>query len=409
MTSTGRVRLEQDLGAATLDARLAALRTLTRSASHRSRIGTNVHVHTDHSFSVFRSASEAAWQATQAGIEVFGINDFFTTAGHAEFSQACRIAGVPAVFGIECIAMDRELEAARILVNDPANPGKIYLCGKAVTKPQDPRAATTLARVRSFQETRNRQLIAKADAHFHATAAAGGPTWRDVVSQTPAGNTTERHVAKAILARIAALAPEAPAFAPLFERVVGAAPAASDAERQNQIRAALLKTGKPCYAPEDPAAFPAVADIIALFLQLGAIPTYPVLGNPLTNGEADIRAWCDRLDAWGIRALELIPARNTDDRVAAVLAEAERRGWPVFDGTEHNTPAMEPLTTKWGLDGRFRLQLRAGALVLLGHQDLCARGQAGYIDADGALVAGGYDACRAAGERLLHGTRASTA
>jgi hypothetical protein len=410
MSATDSTRLERELAATSLDHRLSALRQLVRGASRRSRIGTNVHVHTNHSFSVFRSATEAAWHAAKSGLEAFGINDFFTTAGHAEFAQACRIAGIPAVFGIECIAMDRELEAARVLVNDPANPGKIYLCGKGVTRPDDARAAATLERVRGFQETRNRQLLAKADAHFKSTIRAPGPSWIDVASQTPAGNTTERHVARAILARIRAVAGgDDAAFARVYAQVVGSPPAASDADQQNQIRGNLLKTGKPCYAPEDPAAFPAVAEIRSLFLQLGAIPAYPVLGNPVTNGEQDIGAWCDRLDSWGFRALELIPARNSDDCVDAVLAEAQRREWPVFDGTEHNTPAMEPLTTKWGLDGRFRLQLRAGALVLLGHQDLCARGKPGYVDAAGVAVAGGYRACLEAGERLVGGTRASVA
>nr|MBA3709943.1 hypothetical protein [Planctomycetota bacterium] len=232
----------------------------------------------------------------------------------------------------------------------------------------------------------------------------------DVVSQTPGGNTTERHVARAILDRIRALAGAgASAFADLYTKVVGSSPKGGDADLQNQIRGSLLKTGKPCYAPEDPAAFPPVAEIVALFLQLGAIPTYPVLGNPITNGEQDIAQWCDRLDRWGIRALELIPARNTDDRVQAVLTEAQRRGWPVFDGTEHNTPAMEPLTTTWGLDGRFRQQLRAGALVLLGHQELVARGQQGYVSSSGALVGDGYRACLEAGERLVESGRAERA
>lgn len=383
--------------------RLAALAALHRETPPPRRTGTNVHVHTNHSFSVFRSPTEAAWEARQAGVEVFGVNDFYTTGAFDEFTAACAAVGLPAALGLEAIAVDRELAEAKVLVNDPANPGKIYLCAKAVTRPQDPTAQAALARLRGFQETRNRALIAKADERFRTTVGAAGPRWQDVVDLTPAGNTTERHVAKAILERIRAVAVERsmpPGDA--FKAVVGQPLSGSDAEQQNAVRNHLLKVGKPCYASEDPGAFPPVAEIRSIFVALGAIPTYPFLGNPVTGGEQDVRAWCDRLAGWGFSALELIPARNTDDRVAAVVAEAQRRNWPIFDGTEHNTPAMEPLTTKWGLDERFRPAFRAGALVALGHQALVAAGQPGYVGADGRPLPDGYARCLAAGERQMH-------
>jgi len=352
-----------------------------------ARIGTNVHVHSNHSFSVFRSPAEAAAAGAEAGVEVLGINDFFTVAGFAEFAAACSEHALPAVFGVECIAIDRDMAALGQLANDPANPGKIYLCGKGVARPTHPSANASLAHLR------NRQLIAKAEAHFRAMVGEAGPMWDDVVSQTPAGNTTERHVAKAILKRILALGTASYAKVVGAEPKAGAALTLDDADAQNQIRAHLLKTGKPCYVAEDPATFPSVRELRTLFLHLGAIPTYPVLGNPITDGEADIGEWCDRLELWGWYALELIPARNTDERVAEVVAEAVRRGWPVFDGTEHNTPAMEPLTTRWGLDERFRGRFRDGALVLLGHQAMVAAGGLGYLDALGAPRPGGYEAC----------------
>lgn len=390
-----------------LPVRLAALRSLAAASPHKPRAGTNNHVHTNHSFGVFRSPSDAVWRALEAGVEVFGINDFFTTSGHSEFAAACSFVRLPATFNIECIAMDRDAEAAGILTNDPGNPGKTYLCGKGVTRPNETRAAATLATIRGFQEQRNRALIAALDIHFRSRTSAPGPTWANVIEQTPHGNTTERHVAKAVLQAILTIAARTSglrsedAFVTLFTNLVGAPPKANDAEQQNQIRANLLKAGKPCYAPEDPAAFPRVADIRAVFLQLGSIPTYPVLGNPETGGERSIGDLCDRIQGWGFHALELIPARNTDVRVAQVIDEAKRRGWPVFDGTEHNTPAMEPLLTKWGMDGRFRGQFHDGALVLLGHQALTSAGGSGYLDQAGNPRSGGYAACLEAGRREL--------
>lgn len=399
---------EADLADPNLDQRLDALRILLASRPQPPRHGTNCHVHTDHSFSVFRSASEAVWRAVEAGVEIYGINDFFTTAGHAEFASACAAAQLPAIFSLECIAMDRGLEAQRALLNDPANPGKIYLCGKGVSHPDEPVAARELARIRGFQEQRNRALVANAQAHFRSTVGEDGPGWSDVIAQTPAGNTTERHVARAIQRRIRALAGAGRAFAGLYAQVVGADAREGDAEQQNQIRAALLKAGKPCYAPEDPQAFPDVAGLRALFLRLGAIPTYPVLGDPVTDGEEDVPALFDRIAGWGFHAVELIPSRNRDVRVAAVVAEAKRRGWPVLDGTEHNTPAMEPLLTRWGLDDRFRLPFRDGALAVLGHQSLRRKGAPGYLDAAGHPRPNGYAACLAEGRRAYDGCRKRT-
>jgi hypothetical protein len=358
------------------------------------RSGTNAHVHTNHSFSVFASPEAAAAAASDAGLEGVGVNDFFTTSAFPAFRAACERLRLPAVYCCECISMDAGAESAGDLFNDPANPGRIYLSAKAITTPDDPAAQAVLADIRASQEARNRALVARVDAHVRATAGVPGPTWQDVVGQTPHGNTTERHVAKAILLHIRSRGLD-------YARVVGEAPKGDDAAQQNQIRGCLLKTGKACYVPEDRAAFPTVERLRDAFLGLGAIPVYPVLGNPLTACERDIPALFDRLERWGFRAVELISNRNTDDRVAAVVAECARRGWPVCDGTEHNTPAMEPMHTKWIADPRFAAAFRSGFCVLLGHQILVAAGRPGYVDRRGQLVPGGLDACHAAGAAAL--------
>jgi hypothetical protein len=364
-----------------------------------ARRGTNSHVHTNHSFSVFTSPAAAAEAAAAAGLEAVGINDFFTVSGFAEFRTACTRLALPALYCCECISMDAAAEAAGELYNDPANPGRIYLSAKGIARPDDVAGNAVLAEIRRHQDTRNRALVERVAAHFQKTAGHTGPTWAEVVEQTPHGNTTERHVAKAILATIQRSA-SGTAFAESYARIIGEPPKSDPAQQQIQIRNCLLKAGKPCYVPEDRAAFPSVERLRDAFLALGAIPTYPVLGNPLTAGEKDISRLFDRLDGWGFRAIELISNRNTDDRVAAVVAECARRGWPVCDGTEHNTPAMEPMLTKWVLDPRFAQAFRDGMAVNLGHQELVGSGQPGYVNASGAIVPGSLAACRSLGQRL---------
>ncbi len=196
-------RLETELYQGGLEGRLAALRQLCAQLGPRPKRGTNCHIHTSESFSVFRSPTEAVWQAAREGLAVLGINDHYTIAGHEEFRRACEIAGVAATFSLEAVAMDRDAEAQGILLNDPDNPGRVYLCGKGVTR--IPLGSSTemqnLARMRAALERRNREMTDKVGALFEERLNAGGPTWQSVQALTPRGNATERHVAWATLSR----------------------------------------------------------------------------------------------------------------------------------------------------------------------------------------------------------------
>ncbi|TVR46104.1 MAG: hypothetical protein EA402_03160 [Planctomycetota bacterium] len=394
--------IDPQLYADDADQRLATLKRLRLMTPRPELLGTNTHVHTNYSFSAFRSPAEAAWLAYVSGVEIFGINDHYTVDGHPEFADSCAALGLPATFSIESVAMDREAEQSGLLLNDPGNPGRIYLCGKGVTKRRDPAATAMLATLRSHQEDRNRAMLDKLRQRFAQVLEETGPDWEAVASQTPLGNTTERHLARAVFDYL-----QAGNYTPRFLAIVGDNPSGDPAKDQNTIRSNLLKAGKPCYVTEAPEAYPSLGGLRQLYLQLGAIPTYPVLGNPLTGAEEDIDALCDRLEAWGIQALELIPSRNTDDRVAAVLAAAQKRNWPVFDGTEHNTPVLEPLLTRWGSDPRFRPVFREGALVLLGHQVLRAAGEPGYLDDQGKALPDGRERCLAAGLSELNRQQAA--
>jgi hypothetical protein len=123
-------------------------------------------------------------------------------------------------------------------------------------------------------------------------------------------------------------------------------------------------------------------------LDLGAIPTYPVLGNPVTPWEEDIDKLYDRLEAIGIHAIEVIPDRNTRERLKEIVEKAAARGFPIFNGTEHNTKTPLPMVDKYFFDGEFRPHFERGARVLLGHQALRAAGQEGYVREDGSLPEG---------------------
>jgi len=395
---------ERELYGGEMEGRLAALRALCRTVKRRRRRGTNLHVHTNESFSAFRSPTEAVWQAVQEGVAVLGINDHYTVAGHDEFRRACEIAAIPAAFSMEAVAMDREAQARGELTNDPGNPGRTYLCAKGVTRvpPDDSQAMRNLAAIRAALERRNREMTDKVRRLFRERMNAEGPTWDDVLGLTPRGNTTERHIARAVLLRLRGLAGSRAARA-AADLCGNPPPADDDAALQNFIRAALLKAGGPCFVQESPDAFLSVEDMRDLFLAFGAIPTYPVLANPITDGERDIAALLDRLESMRIFALEVIPHRNTRERLAEVVEAAKARHWPVFNGTEHNTPEPRPMLAPLSLDPEFLPWFERSAAVLLGHQALVAKGEPGFVNDDGTPTIADAE------ERLNHFGRAGMA
>ena len=372
----------------TVESRLAALSRLCAALPPRARRGTNLHVHTNESFSVFRSPSEAVWHSAREGLAVLGINDHYTVAGHEEFRRACAVAGIRPAFSLEAVAMDRAALAAGLLLNDPDNPGRVYLCGKGVTRrpPEDSPAMQALARMRGALAGRNREMAGRVAALFRQRLGADGPAWEAVRALAPRGNVTERHVARAAFLRLGELAAgQAASAAALAEWLCAAEPpaGAGDAALQIFIRARLLKAGAPCYLPESEAAFVPFEELRGIFLAFGAIPTYPVLGNPVTAGERDLEKLLDGLAARGIFAVEVIPHRNTRERLAEIVAAARRRWWPVFNGTEHNTPEARPMLDPCALDPEFEPHFAASAALLLGHQRLVAGGGPGFVDADG--------------------------
>jgi hypothetical protein len=372
----------------TLESRLEALRQLCAQLGDRSRWGTNCHIHTNESFSVFRSPSEAVWQAAREGLAVLGINDHYTVAGHEEFRQACKIAGIDAAFSMEAVGMDRAAEATRLLLNDPDNPGRVYLCAKGITRipPASSVAAQSLARMRAALELRNREMTVKVGEFFRDRLDADGPTWEDVRALTPRGNTTERHVGLAALGRLREIAAARGVLVTeLIERCCGTVPpaGADDAALQNFLRGKLLKAGAPCYVRETEDAFISSEDLRDMFLAFGAIPTYPVLGNPITAGERDVEALLDRLEASGFYAIEVIPHRNTRERLAEIVSAARRRWWPVFNGTEHNTPEARPLLDPYALDPEFEPWFRQSTALILGHQAAVSRGEPGFVGENG--------------------------
>ena len=357
----------------------------------KRRNGVNLHIHTSESFSIFRSPTEAAWAGYKAGLEVIGINDHYTISGHKEFREACEILGLKSTFSIEAMAMSKEAKEAGERYNDPKNPGRVYLCGKGVV--HDLRKGSSSERLlrsirRAFRE-RCEKMTEKVSTLLSSIDSSLSLSFDEVLKLTPRGNVTERHVAQAIIETIRSKFPKEEDQKNLLERLIGEI-SDEDLSRedklQNIVRSRLLKAGGPAYVEEPEEVFPSMERMVKLFRDYGAIPTYPVLGNPITEKEENLSVLFDELEDYGIYAVEVIPKRNTRKRLQEILQEAKKHGFPVFSGTEHNTKAVEPLLDEFSKDPEFLPVFKRGAYLLLGHHFLSEYCGKGYLREDGRLT-----------------------
>jgi hypothetical protein len=367
----------------------------------RSKVGggINTHVHTGKSFGYFESPCDAVWHAYLERVAVFGINDHYTLAGHSEFGRAAKCLGIRPTFSMEAVAMWGEAEAAGLTVNDPANPGRTYLTAKGVTRAfsQGSRGAEDLERMNEALYLRNQEITKKLSALIaKKLKTKDAVSWEAVLALTPHDQPTERHITLAAARFLEAAYEDKAARSKALSKLVGeeAPPEVIDTAStfQDYLRSKLVKAGCPAYAAEGKDAFVPVERMVSLALDLGAIPTYPVLGNPVTPWEEDIDRLYDRLEVMGIHAVEVIPNRNTRERLLDIVSKAAARGFPIFTGTEHNTKTPMPLVDKFFFDETFRPHFERGARVLLGHQALRRMGEDGYVLEDGALPPGDREA-----------------
>ena len=349
----------------------------------------NLHVHTNESFSFFLNPTEAVWYAFVEGIEYFGINDHYTIAGHGEFAKACETASRKATFSIEAIAMDDESLIHGRRYNDPDNAGRCYLVGKGVTRALKPggRGSQVLATMQRAIRQRNRKIVAKLNRYCEDRGIPIILSYREVDMLTPHGNTTERHVVQAFCNKIDRQFPEIDERAQAYSRLTGGTVEeellSKPAQIQVLVRARLVKSGMPCYVEEDRDAFTSVENLVNLYLEYGAIPIYPLMGNPITEEEEDLELLFLKMDRYRLNALEIIDYRTEIERAARIIDAASHHGLPVFIGTEHNTKEESSLVGPVASYPDFYTYLRRSSNFVIGHQRLMGLCDFGFVYPDG--------------------------
>jgi len=348
----------------------------------------NLHIHTNESFSVFENPTEAVWHAYNQDVEYFGINDHYTISGHHEFNKACKIAGLKACFSIEAIGLDRASFTENRRYNDPENPGRIYLIGKGVTRDLIPGSKSWMImhNMRDAIQNRNRKIVDKISAYAQKKGYHLELSYKDVKTLTPRGNATERHVVQTFCEKLNKLIPENEKKLKILNDLLGVKVSEKmlydQAALQTLVRSKLIKIGMPCYVEEDQSAFTSIENLVNIYLEYGAVPTYPFMGFPVTEEEQNLEMLVEKVSGLGMYAFDLID-RVEIDRAREIIEVASHYGFPVFIGTEHNTKKMQPLVGKVGRYPEFYEYFRKSAQFVVGHQLLSVLCDFGYVDDGG--------------------------
>ena len=175
----------------------------------------NTHVHFPPNFSAFSTVADAVGTAAAEGARAVGISNFFDQQVYADFREQAAAAGIVALYGLEFITLDDDLAAAGIRVNDPANPGRMYLCGKGIDpfKVKSPTASRIAAGIRNGNDERAGLMVTKLADWFATCGLDTGLTAEVIagdvasVAEVPVEwvSLQERHVAMAFQRALAEL------------------------------------------------------------------------------------------------------------------------------------------------------------------------------------------------------------
>jgi hypothetical protein len=364
-----------------------------------ARPRVNAHIHLPPNFSAFDTVAQAIDLADAQQVGVLGASNYYDYTVYGEFAQQAAQHGIFPLFGIEIIALIDDLVRAGVKLNDPGNPGKMYLCGKGISRfdPMTPEATELLGVIRSKDSERMARMVARMAEIFAAagleTGLYGQAVKAGIVARHGSPLSTvylqERHVAQAFQeALFAELTPEerGAALARIFG--VPSKVVADDAAGvQNEIRSHLMKAGKSAYVEET---FVGFEHAFALILALGGIPCYPSLADgtaPLCPYEDPVETLIANTKARNIHCAEFIPVRNSPEVLTHYVKAMRSAGLVITAGTEHNTRDMLPIepTCVKGQPIPEEIQeiFWEGACVVAAHQVLTAQGQPGFVDAQG--------------------------
>lgn len=360
-------------------------------------IDVNAHMHTPFSFSAFESVDQAVKLAVKQNVRIIGINDFYTTSGYSSWADACMNFKAFPLFNIEFIGLSKPDQEKNIRINDPNNPGRIYISGKGLSFPfrlKEP-FQSQLENLKLESNKHVSLMCTKLNEHLSACGIDILIDFDAIMLSHTKGLIRERHLATALREKVFEAATDDVKKKSLLKRIFGGKEVnlelSNHAAVENEIRNNLLKAGGPAFIPERPESFLSVEAVKEIILKGGGIPTYPLLADDkngnFTEFENDKNILATELKYRGIYSIEFISTRNSPEVLEEYATWFSDKGFIVTIGSEHNTPDLTPLLlyTRDGapLSDTLRRINYKGACLIAAHQYLVAKEGIGYLDAEG--------------------------
>jgi hypothetical protein len=364
----------------------------------------NTHVHLPPNFSAFLSVDQAIALARQQDIRVLGVSNYYDFSVYADFAARARRQGIYPLFGLEIIALLEDLQRASILINDPGNPGRMYLCGKGIVQfaPMNRAATGILGWIRQNDAERMRRMVELLEQVFSRHGIHTALDERRILDRIVqrfkvdgrAVFLQERHIAEAFEEAFVRLVPPDERREKLSAILGTPSRAAPDdhPKMQHEIRSFLMKVGKPAFVPER---FVDFSQAYRLVLELGGIPCFPTLADgasPVCAYEDPPEKLADALRRNRVYCAEFIPIRNKPEVLERYVRTLRDDGIVVTAGTEHNTTDLLPLEPECAgrraVPDGIKEIFWEGACVVVAHQFLSLHRMCGYVDKDGSLNPG---------------------
>ena len=376
----------------------------------------NGHFHTPFSFSAFTEIEQPFKLAEAEGVQVLGINDFYTTDGYAEFAELALKYKIFPLFNIEFMSLQKDLQEANVRVNDPANPGRTYFSGKGLTSPLvlGSEQLRLLEQVQHESNVQTAEMVKKLNELLAEIHAGFSFDFDDLKAKYAKNMLRERHIAKALRIAIDEKFSNPEEKKAFYTQVFSGKEVKSKltdvAGLENEIRGNLLKAGGRAFVPEDPKAFLSLEQVKDIIITAGGIPCYPVLlddakGN-FTDYEGNFVKLYETLKIKGVYSLELIPGRNTFAVLKNFVTFFRSKNFLITFGTEHNTPQLDPVKVSCSggveLDEDLEQIGFEGACIIAAHQYLIAKGEQGYLNADGDAKTKEYDSFVELGQAVIN-------
>lgn len=394
-------QVETALGALKGIGTVAGLKDLAASGyAPLKRPAVNSHIHLPPNFSAFETVQQAVDLTANQGVGVLGVSNYYDYDVYGTFVELARAKKIFPLFGLEIICMIDELRSAGVKINDPGNPGKMYICGKGITRfaQMTPEGSRLLNLIRKNDSTRMDAMVKATEKVFADRGLPTGMTTQGVVdmivrrhgSKKETVYLQERHIAQAF--QEASFAKVAPGQRiEKLNAVFGSATKAKGPDDsvtvQNDLRSHLMKSGKPAFVDET---FIGFDEAYKLIHELGGYACYPTLAdgnNPICPFEDPVEKLIGNIKQRNIHAAEFIPVRNAPEVLERFVKPMRAAGLAITAGTEHNTLDLIPIepTCKGGvpIPEDLKAIFWEGACVAAAHQFLTLHGQVGLVDSAG--------------------------